>query len=56
VNLPMIFRLLAMNIMKHITGAAIIPLIIAAHTSAWIGSIFEKLSNNPIRVANARTA
>ena len=56
VNLPIIFRLLAMSIMKHITGAAVIPLIIAAHTRAWIGSIFEKLSNNPIRVASARTA
>jgi hypothetical protein len=44
VNLPIIFRLPAMSIMKHITGAAVIPLITAAHTRAWIGSIFEKLS------------
>jgi hypothetical protein len=36
VNFPLTLRLLAKSIIKQITGAAAIPLMIAAHTSALI--------------------
>ena len=38
----MTLRRLANNIVKHITGAAVMPLMMADHTKALMGSIFVK--------------
>jgi hypothetical protein len=54
-SLPMIFGLLAISIIKHITGAAVTPLMIAAQTSALMGSSLVKLIISPISVATAST-
>ena len=54
-SLPMTFGLLAISIIKHITGAAVTPLIIADQTSALIGSSLVKLIVKPINVATAST-
>jgi hypothetical protein len=54
-SFPMTFGLLAISIIKHITGAAVTPLIIAAQTSALMGSNLVKLISNPISVATAST-
>ena len=43
----MTFGLLAISIIKHITGAAVTPLIIAAQTSALMGSSLVKLISKP---------
>src|ERR1700740_3021346 len=55
-NFPITFGLLAISIMKHITGTAVIPLMMADHTRAWIGLIFVKLSASPKVLAIASTA
>jgi hypothetical protein len=41
-SLPMTARLLAKSIMKQITEAAAIPLMIAAHASALVGSTLDR--------------
>jgi hypothetical protein len=41
--------------MMHITGAAVIQLIIADQIRAQIGLIFVKSSSSPIKVAAAKT-
>ena len=46
---------LASSIIKHMTGAAVIPLMMAAHTRALMGSSFVKFSVSPIKVATAST-
>jgi hypothetical protein len=51
VNLPITFLWLASSIIKHITGAAVIPLMVAAQTRALMGSNFVKFKTSPIRVA-----
>jgi hypothetical protein len=53
VSLPITLRRPAKSIIKHITGAAVTPLIIAAHTSALMGSTFVKFRASPISVATA---
>jgi hypothetical protein len=55
VNFPITLRLLAKSIIKHMTGDAVTPLIIAAHTSALIASTFVKLRASPTKVASAST-
>jgi hypothetical protein len=55
VNLPITFLWLASSIIKHITGAAVIPLMMAAQTRVLMGSNFVKFRTSPIRVANANT-
>jgi len=54
-RLPMIFGSLAISIIKHITGAAVTPLMIAAQTSALMGSSLVKLIISPMSVATAST-
>jgi hypothetical protein len=46
---------LASSIKKHMTSAAVIPLMMAAHARALMGSSFVKFSASPITVATARS-
>src|ERR1700750_127317 len=54
-SFPMTLGLLAISIIKHITGAAVTPLMIADQTSALMGSSLVKLIKRPINVATAST-